>query len=378
MANQEHIEILKQGTRAWNKWRNDNPNIKPDLSEIVINQILPEEEYSIWSGVEQIGVILENINFSKTNLEGANLERTKLFRANLQQAFLFRANLGGANLEQANLFLANLEQANLFLANLEKANLKMALFDLTNLCLANLKKANLKQANLSWTTLYMAKLKGANFKNAKIGSTLFTDIDLSEVKNLDEAKHLSPSSIGIDTIVKSKGKIPDIFLRSCGVPDSFIDYIPSLIQGMEPIQFYSCFISYSVKDDAFAKRLHNDLQAKGIRTWFAPHDMKIGDKIRDRIHNEIRFYDKLLVILSENSINSDWVEDEVDTAFAKERESKKTVLFPISIDDHFEKTNKAWATTIRNSRHIGNFQDWKNHDKYQEMFEKLISDLQGK
>ena len=31
MANEEHLAILKQGVKAWNKWRRENPMIEPDL-----------------------------------------------------------------------------------------------------------------------------------------------------------------------------------------------------------------------------------------------------------------------------------------------------------------------------------------------------------
>jgi hypothetical protein len=77
------------------------------------------------------------------------------------------------------------------------------------------------------------------------------------------------------------GRIPEAFLRGAGVPDEFIAYIRSLAG--RGIEFYSCFISYSSKDQVFAERLHADLQAKGVRCWFAPEDMKIGDKIWDRL-----------------------------------------------------------------------------------------------
>jgi hypothetical protein len=60
---------------------------------------------------------------------------------------------------------------------------------------------------------------------------------------------------------------------------------------MEPIQFYSCFISYSSKDHDFAERLHADLQARGVRCWFAPVDLKIGDRFQERIEESIRVYD---------------------------------------------------------------------------------------
>jgi hypothetical protein len=62
-----------------------------------------------------------------------------------------------------------------------------------------------------------------------------------------------------------------------GLPDNVIDYLPSLLN--TAIQLYSCFISYSSKDEAFAERVHADLQDNGVRCWFAPHDMPIGAKI---------------------------------------------------------------------------------------------------
>jgi len=58
-------------------------------------------------------------------------------------------------------------------------------------------------------------------------------------------------------------------------------YIGSLVG--KPIEFYSCFISYSTKDQPFADRLHADLQDKGVRCWFAPHKIQGGKKIHEQI-----------------------------------------------------------------------------------------------
>ena len=211
-------------------------------------------------------------------------------------------------------------------------------------------------------------------------------------------QHRAPSTIGIDTIYKSKGNIPEVFLRGAGVPEDFITYMKSLVG--KAIDFYSCFISYSSKDDAFAQRLHADLQQKGVRCWFAPEDLKIGDKFRTRIDESIRVYDKLMVILSENSIRSPWVEDEVEAALEKERQKPglgirdtghgqgaaalekerkpgNTVLFPIRLDDAVMETDQAWAASLRRTRHIGDFRAWKDHDQYQKSFERLLRDLKA-
>ena len=157
-----------------------------------------------------------------------------------------------------------------------------------------------------------------------MGYTLFGDVDLSGVKELENARHRGPSTIGIDTVYKSQGNIPEAFLRGAGVPDTFIAYIGSLTG--QAIEYYSCFISYSSKDQAYAERLHADLQDKGVRCWFAPEEMKIGDEIRQTIDRQIRLRDKLLLVLSEDAIQSDWVEDEVEAAFEEERRAQKNAF----------------------------------------------------
>jgi hypothetical protein len=157
------------------------------------------------------------------------------------------------------------------------------------------------------------------------------------------------------------------------LPDNVIDFLPSLRGGA--INFYSCFISYSARDQLFAERLHADLQNKGVRCWFAPHDLPIGAKTLDAIDEAIRLRDKLLVILSKASIESDWVEDEVNKAYAEERERKQTVLFPIRIDDAVMTTPEPWARKLRDQRNIGDFRLWDKPAEYQKSLERLLRDL---
>jgi len=159
------------------------------------------------------------------------------------------------------------------------------------------------------------------------------------------------------------------------VPDVVIELANSLAQN--EVGYYSCFISYSSQDEAFVQRLHADLQEYGVRCWFAPEDMKIGDKIRSAIDQSIRVHDKLLIILSASSLNSAWVESEVERAFAEERRRKLTVLFPVRLDEAVMETEAAWAAEIRDTRHIGDFSRWKEHDAYQQAFERLLRDLKA-
>jgi len=162
-------------------------------------------------------------------------------------------------------------------------------------------------------------------------------------------------------------------MRGAGTPDNFITYMHSLTG--QAFEFYSCFISHSSTNQSFAERLYADLQSKGVRCWFAPQDLRIGESIRIGIDESIRKHDKLLLVLSADSIRSQWVEQEVEAALKKEREHGQTVLFPIRLDDTVMEINSGWPAFVKHTRHIGDFRGWKNHDSYQKAFDRLIRDL---
>jgi hypothetical protein len=184
-----------------------------------------------------------------------------------------------------------------------------------------------------------------------------------------------PSTMGLDTVCASQDRISEVFPCDAGIPDKFLAYMRSQVG--RTIEFYSCFISYSAsKDHEFVQRLYEDLQAKGVPCWLASEDMKIGDKILDHLDQSIRRHDKLLLVLSANSIGSEWVEDEVTTAFEEERRRGKTVLFPVRVDDTVFDTEESWAAKVR-QRHIGDFRQWKDHDAYQKAFDRLLRDLKN-
>jgi hypothetical protein len=181
----------------------------------------------------------------------------------------------------------------------------------------------------------------------------------------------------------ASGRLPEAFLRGCGLPDYLIDYVPSLQN--RAIEFYSCFISYSTSDQEFSERLHADLQAKGVRCWFAPHNMQGGKKLYDQIDEAIRVHDKLLLVLSDASMASEWVKTEIAKARKREAREKRRMLFPVRLVE-FSKlrdwelfdadTGKDSAQEIR-EYYVPDFSTWKDHDSYQKEFAKLLRDLQS-
>ncbi len=344
MADEKLVALLRQGVAEWNAWRGRNREAI-DLAE-----------------ADLIGANLRLVNLSGADLYWAGLAGADLGRSDLGGSILTEADLSGAYLDGAFLGGADLTGAHLTGADLEMANLGGAL----------LEGADLSRAKLFWANLGGADLSGTNFEGVELFETVLADVDLSAVTGLETCKHIGPSIIDFRTLRRS-GPLPLAFLRGVGLPDNLIDDLPSLLN--QANQMYSCFISYSSKDQEFAERLHADLQNKGVRCWFAPHDLPIGAKTWDAIDKAIKLRDKLLLILSENSIASDWVEDEVNKAFAEERDRKQLVLFPVRIDDAIMQTSEPWARKLRDQRNIGDFRKWKDHDAYQKSLERLLRDL---
>ena len=216
-------------------------------------------------------------------------------------------------------------------------------------------------------------------------STEYVSVDLSKVQGLDSIVHSGPSTIDVDTLFHSKGNIPESFLRGCGVPANLIAYLPSLLGSMLPIQFYSCFISHSSNDHEFTARLHSRMIQEKFRVWYAPEDMRGGKKILEEIDQAIRVHDKLLIVLSEASMASDWVRYEITRAVKRAKQENRQVLFPIGLAD--TKAIMAWtafdsemgkdvAKVVR-EYHIPDFSKWKDHDSFEAAFAKLLRDLKA-
>ena len=273
----------------------------------------------------------------------------------------------------ANLRRANFDRANLVGVNLARANLTGAYFAGANLAAANLIGTQLVRANLEQANLRGAQLARADMTNALVGATIFGELDLSVAKGLDRVRHLAPSTIGMDAIRETRGEIPEVFLRGAGVAREVMPFISQLRE--TTTEFYAAFISYGSKDYDFAVRLYTDLQNEGVRVWLAPEDLKTGDVPDLTISAAIRLHDKLMLLLSANSIESDWVEREVKNGLKIEQEQKRTVLYPIALDDSVFRTRQRWAVALKRSREIGGFRGWRNHDAYQKALERLMRAL---
>jgi hypothetical protein len=102
-----------------------------------------------------------------------------------------------------------------------------------------------------------------------------------------------------------------------------------------PLCIGGVFISYSHKDAEFVDRLYERLKEKGIPAWLDRHDIVTGP-LHGQVSRAIRLNDVLLLVLSEPSINSEWLENQLVMARRKEKEQNREVLCLVALDDSWK------------------------------------------
>jgi uncharacterized protein YjbI with pentapeptide repeats len=399
---------LYQGAEGWNNWRKEHPDVRLDFSGQRFEGSLAANLFDLdFSGAKFSGAYFRTANlrqtdFSNSDLWDAHLSGADLYDANFSGANLIRARLAGTkvailsgadlsgadlshseitgDLAAVNLSGAICNGAKFSGANLSQANVSVAIFDNTIF-----DKVSFVNANLMGTNFSYAKFVDVDFTGATIGKAVFANNDLSEIKGLDTLDHRMPSTIGIDTLYKSAGRIPATFLRGCGVPDDFITFIPSHFGIQQAIQFYSSFISYASKNEEFARRLYSRMRDEKLRVWFAPEDVKGGEKLYEQIERAIQIHDWLLIVLSDNSLRSRWVMTEIRRARKVELREGRRKLFPIRLVDFdalqswecFDAdTGEDLAVEVR-QYFIPDFSNWKDHDAFERSFDRLLRDLRA-
>jgi uncharacterized protein YjbI with pentapeptide repeats len=302
---------------------------------------------------------------------------------NLDNCSFLKANLSGAFFRESSMIRATLYNANLSSTGLFKCNLS---------------QSNLQHAIIASTHLIKANLSGAILEGTK-----FVDLDLSKCIGLESCEHYGPSYIDSQTLVYS-GELPMKFLRGIGLRDWEIEASRLNIKGLslskindvvynifelrseQPLQFHSCFICFSSSDQEFAEKIYSNLQEEGVRCWFAPEELKGGRKLHQQINEAIHLHEKFIIVLSEDSIKSNWVEHELRKGFKRELKEKQQILFPISLIQ-YEKL-KSWelfdnslgvdlAEKIR-EYYIPLFINWADNVDYNRVFKKFIDELKIK
>lgn len=163
MANPEHLKILEQGVEVWNRWRDDNPFLLPDLQ----------------------GSDLSGLRFDGINLSGASLTH-----ASLAQSSLSYAEFSTWQTEDGKVVPTDLGKA-----DFREADLSGAIFHYSILG-----GANLSEADLSWTTLKAVRVGGTKMPACIMAGTVITEVSLAGIGGLESVIHFRPSSIAIDVL----------------------------------------------------------------------------------------------------------------------------------------------------------------------------------
>ena len=382
---------MKGGVKWWNDWRYDNGIHRPDLSGI--NLIGANLIGINFMGANLVGSDLSLAVLIKADMSGADLSRADMSRAILRESILrdatlrevsfieadlIEAILRGADFSESDFSRANLSRANLRGATLHGAACIEANLGLADLRGADLSKANFHGTNLSSANLCKSILKESIFNNSILNKTIFGLTDLSTCIGLDKVKVNGECVIDFQTLSNSKN-LPKDFLFKLGLPETYINYLPEFYDE-KPLKLSPVFISHSSADKSFTGKLYEALIARRVLVWYDKDKLKPGDDILDSIDRGINVYDKMILVCSKSSLESWWVEEELERIFEKERQyraqqgKKHRLLIPVTIDDEIFNSKSPLAKSIR-KRSIGEFQDWQDEHQFNKALEDLIAAL---
>lgn len=351
MAHRDAVRAAKRGTDSLQRWYEAS-----------------NEEFLDLSGAD-----LRWVNLRWFNFAGANLEGTRFDHAKLTGAYF-----GPSTFQQVAPYVDRSDvPVRLAGASFRDANLLASTFNYPLICGANFDGAYLGLANFR-----MAVFENTFFAGARLLNTSFSHCDLSDAVGLDSIEHLGPSHIDFGTLSLSKNLTPR-FLRQIGLSVDMSNRLETLVSSATPDTLYSCFLSHSSADKAFCDRLYARLVDERLRVWYAPEEMRGGELISKQLLQAVQQHDRALVVLSESSLKSNWVGNELRWALKREEATKAQVLFPISLVPFSRLQN--WelidpdtgidiAARIR-GYFLPDFSNWDNALSFEAAFANLLKSL---
>ena len=420
MANKEHLEILECGVDFWNKWKKKSGNLVANLTNTEFES--KDFEHFDFSNTDFTSSSFNDSRFLEADFSNSILKETSFldchFKKNSFKSAILESSLivfstlascdflksdcsysrilnskftkctfNNTKLDTAFLIENKFTDTEFYNSNLENSNLNGSSFLKCKLSHLSLLKSDFKSAYIIESLLRDCNIVGATF-----GNTYFSESILENNLNLESTHHNFPSSIDFKTIAYSSN-IPIEFLQGCGLTEWEIElsklfryelenviindvlYRVYDLRANKSIQIAPLFISYSHKDSIFVESLELKLKESGIRVWRDVHEATAG-RLETQIDRAIRHNPILLMILSKNSIESDWVQHEAREARNLEKELKRDVLCPIALDDSWKNSN--WPKRLREQieeYNILDFSDWQDGTKFSRKFSLLIDGL---
>jgi uncharacterized protein YjbI with pentapeptide repeats len=246
----EVIDLILAGREAWNAFRASLPHLQWYRGPCYLPGFVLQ---------------LDHADFRKRDLSGYDLTGCAFRSCNFGRVTFKHANLAGVGPHGTHEVSAEFIACNLRSSIFSGSKLNICRFDKSDLSHAELNGVSLYRTNLSHAKLFKsvicadfidASLVGTDFFHTYLLESEFIDTDLSRALNLSKARIFAHITLDHRTLFKS-GILPKSFYRSCGLPDSLIEYLPSLVE--DAMHVASCFISYSSKDEQFAAKLYADL-----------------------------------------------------------------------------------------------------------------------
>ena len=404
MANMELVQIVKRGRDAVAAWREENPNTVMDLNECymshsripMVNLRGADLRNGDFMGAmvrraDLSNTFMNSAHFYRADLREANMSRSIASGANMRGADLRNANLAGINLDGATLSEANLSGADLTNANLDRTNLDRANFtgaDLTGASFngANLSRTNLSEATLNEADFYEAVLNDvitgdANFHNCIIGYTVFQNCAMDAALGLDSIRHDAPSTIGLDTLLRSRGALPESFILGSGIPVAVVGIQDSVSDA--PVTTLEVHISCANGDIEFARQLEDNLRDQGVRTWVFAEGFR-GNPLVDRrassgeeeIERWVRHYDRLIVVCTAAGLDSETVRNDITAAQESENTNDRWTMFLVDADGTMASGRSRAARLLKEDHRVFDLAGQSaGSEEYQTALAELIENL---
>ena len=427
MADPEHVALAKSGPNAISRWREATwrrpntqlPRFNLDyrLEDRAAGETFPPEYIygrpsldlsgAMLSAAKLPGADLSHDDLSGADLTGSDLHLADLSGANLQGAHLWRANLSRANLNEANLAGCTLGRtnlshsalqgadlkgtdlsfANLSYADLERADLSASDLTQTDLSWANLSGADLRDARLIGASLDMADLTGADLRGATIiktrlnstnlsqavfGVTIIANCDLTQVIGLQDVIHSGPSMISLDTLSRSKGRVPAKFLEGAGVA-------PPLIAAQDAFResgttHTRVLLLGSGSDAEFAAKVRTGLMDAQVPCWIIAADDEASLQSGEINLDQAVYYDLLVLLCTAESLENPHTSRYFGSLANGSGFALAENLISVAADDAFYQREDRLCSGLRDGV-VVDFRGWEDEARYKEALSHLIREI---
>jgi uncharacterized protein YjbI with pentapeptide repeats len=322
-------------------------------------------------------------NLAGTDFTGANCQGARFTECTLDSACFQKANLSscafigddiyGVDFREAN--LSNAKFIRVFGKGISASSAKLRGAQIYNSYFVEcyFTGCTFTEAELASAVFHRSSFDLADFEDASLWETGFLESRLVSCTGLDKLRNVRDVSLDPATLFAPGATLPRLFLLGAGIPSILVDYLPSMIG--KPIQFESCFISYSTGDVEFCRRLRFEMLERGISAWLFDEDAQWGKSMWGEIDKSIRVHDRVVVVCSERSLKSAPVLREIERALRREDAEGKDILFPIRIDDYiFTKWRHPRKDDVT-SKIVGDFTGWKDPMKMRTTLGRFMEGL---